>query len=285
MTHISPLGFLPLILHYDHHFPSGAYCTAEASTNISFTKNIHLIPLPRRLRARTPRHTSLIPTSQSQPLLRTQLQLPLQLGTRVLPMNKIAEATSDTSFPTVQPTTGFAEIGYGRELAVDGTCCVPARVKRVAGFLRRVFILETCIDVANEIYHRLSQHIPPLNTQQKEGKHTVIVIITHDHLLNLPELAHLAPEVFVESVKVILQLTRVHLVLWVVGRVLIQVWEEDGLTVGGLDVFSRAAVSVAAGADLVVERTVYFVGFGAKYASEVVGHCGGCEVVVGRRRR
>jgi hypothetical protein len=41
---------------------------------------------------------------------------------------------------------------------------------------------------------------------------------------------------------------------------------------------------VAAGADLVVEGTVYFVGFGAEDAGEVVGHCGGCEVVVGRTR-
>lgn len=80
----------------------------------------------------------------------------------------------------------------------------------------------------------------------------------------------------------VLQLTRVHLILWVVGRVLVQVWEEDGLAVGGLDVFSRAAVSVAAGADLVVEGTVYFVGFGAEDAGEVVGHCDGSEVV-GRR--
>ncbi len=82
----------------------------------------------------------------------------------------------------------------------------------------------------------------------------------------------------------VLQLTRVHLVLWVVGRVLIQVWEENGLAVGGLDMFSRAAVPVAAGADLVVEGTVYFIGFGAEDAGEVVGHCGGSTVVVERTR-
>jgi hypothetical protein len=132
--------------------------------------------------------------------------------------------------------------------------------------------------------HQISQHLSILNTQEKEGKHTIIVIITDDHLLNLPKLAHLAPEVLVESVKVVLQLTRVHLVLWVVGRVLIQVWEEDGLAVGGLDVFSRAAVPVAARADLVVEGTVYFVGFGTEDTGKVVRHCGGFEVVVRRRR-
>jgi hypothetical protein len=66
-------------------------------------------------------------------------------------MNEIAEAASHTSFSTVQPTAGFAEIGDGRELAVDGACCVPARVQRIAGLLRRVFIFEACVDVANEI--------------------------------------------------------------------------------------------------------------------------------------
>ena len=89
-------------------------------------------------------------------------------------MNKIAEATSDTSFTTIQPTTGFAEIGDRRELTVDGARCVPAGVKRIAGFLRRVFVLEACIDVANEIYHRISQHLSLLNTQEKERE-------TYDH--------------------------------------------------------------------------------------------------------
>lgn len=70
----------------------------------------------------------------------------------------------------------------------------------------------------------------------------------------------------------VLQLTRIHLVLGIVGRVLVQVGEQDRLTVGGLDVFSRAAVAVAARADLVVERAVYFVGFSAEDTGEVVRH-------------
>lgn len=47
----------------------------------------------------------------------------------------------------------------------------------------------------------------------------------------------------------ILQLRGVHPVLGVVGGVLVEVGHEDGLAVGGLDVFSRAAVAVTAGAD------------------------------------
>jgi hypothetical protein len=51
-------------------------------------------------------------------------------------MDEIAEAASHTSFPAIQSAAGLAEIGDGRELAVDGAGGVPARVERVAGFLR-----------------------------------------------------------------------------------------------------------------------------------------------------
>jgi len=123
-------------------------------------------------------------------------------------MNKITKPTSHTTFPTIQPTTSFAEIGDGRQLAVDGTSGVPAGVEGIAGFLRGIFVFEACVDVADEM---------------------IIIIITNNHLLNLPKLAHLAPKVLIESIKVILQLTRIHLVLWIVRWVLVEVWQEDGL--------------------------------------------------------
>jgi len=85
---------------------------------------------------------------------------------------------------------------------------------------------------------------------------TVVVVVTHHDLLDLAVLAHLAPEILVEGVEVVLQLARVHLVLGVVGWVLVEVGEQDRLRVRGLDVFSGAAVAVAAGAYFVVEGTV-----------------------------
>lgn len=118
----------------------------------------------------------------------------------------------------------------------------------------------------------------------KRGEvHVLIVIIAHDHLLNLTELAHLAPEVLVEGVKVVLQLRRVHLVLGVVGWVLVQVRQQDGLRIGGLDVLARAAVAVPARPNFVVEGAVDLIGFGAEDAGEVVRHGGlalacGCRV-------
>ena len=70
----------------------------------------------------------------------------------------------------------------------------------------------------------------------------------------------------------ILQLGRRETRFVVVGRVLVEVGEQDGLRVGGFDVFARAAVAVAAGADFVVEGAVDFVLFRAEDGGEVVGH-------------
>lgn len=80
----------------------------------------------------------------------------------------------------------------------------------------------------------------------------------------------------------VLQLAGVHLVLGVVGRVLVEVGEEDCLAVGRLDVLARAPVAVPARSDLVVEGAVDLVGFCAKDAGEVVRHCAcayGCVVL------
>ena len=66
-------------------------------------------------------------------------------------MNEIAESASHASLPAVKPAASFAEIRDGRKLAVDGSRGIPARVKRVAGFLRAVFVFEARVDVADQI--------------------------------------------------------------------------------------------------------------------------------------
>jgi hypothetical protein len=166
-------------------------------------------------------------------------------------MNEVTETASNAALSTIEPTTGFAEIRNGGELAVDGPGGVPAGIERVAGFLGRIFVFEARVDVADQM---------------------IIVIITNDYLLNLPKLAHLTPEILVECVKVVLQLRCVHLVFGIVGGVLVQVGQKDGLAVRGLDMLAGTAVAVAAGADFVVEGTVDFVGLSAEDAGEVVGH-------------
>lgn len=150
-------------------------------------------------------------------------------------MDEVAEAAADAALATVKAAAGLAEVGDGAELAVDGAGGVPARVEVVAGALGRLLVLEAGVDVADEV---------------------VVVVVADDELLDLAVLAHLAPDVLVEGVEVVLQLRRVHAVLGVEGRVLVQVRHEDRLAVRGLDVLARAPVAVAAGADLVVEGAV-----------------------------
>ena len=167
-----------------------------------------LVSPPRWFRARAPTHTPFIPSSHSQPLLRRKLQLLYKLRTRLLPMYEVAETSPHTALSTIQPATRLAEVRNGGQLAVDGARRVPTRIQRIAGALRTVLVFETRVHVTDQV---------------------VIVVVAHDHLLDLAKLAHLAPKVFVESVEVVLQLRAGHLVLRVVGGVLVEVGQQDGL--------------------------------------------------------
>lgn len=111
-----------------------------------------------------------------------------------------------------------------------------------------------------------------MKARKEKVKRTIVIIITNHHLLNLPILAHLAPEVLVEGIEVVLKLTGIHLVLGVVGRVLVEVREEDGLRVRRFDMFARTAIAMATGADFVVERTVDLVLLCTEDGGEIVGH-------------
>jgi hypothetical protein len=107
-----------------------------------------------------------------------------------------------------------------------------------------------------------------------EGIRTVVVVVAYDQLLDEAVLAQLAPDVLVEGVKVHLHLLRVHLVLGVVGRVLVEVGQQDRLRVRRLDVLARASVAVPACANLVVETAVDLVLLRAENGREIVGHGG-----------
>jgi hypothetical protein len=202
-------------------------------------------------------------------------------------MDEVAEAAAHAALAAVEAAAGFSEIGHGGQLAVDGAAGVPARVEGVAGFLRVFFVLEAHVDVADEICFAVS--LRAVSCGACDWGLTIVVVVAHDQLLDQPVLAQLAPDVLVEGVKVHLHLLRVHLVLRIVGRVLVQVGQQDRLRVRRLDVLARAAVAVAARADLVVERAVDLVLLRAEDGGEVVGHaCGGacvCVYVCGGRWR
>jgi hypothetical protein len=102
----------------------------------------------------------------------------------------------------------------------------------------------------------------------------IVVVIAYHHFLDFAVLAHLAPKVLVKGVEVVLELRGCEARFVVVGWVLVEVGQQDGLGVGWFDVFARTAVAMAAGADFVVEAAVDFVLLGAEDGGEVVGHVG-----------
>lgn len=118
------------------------------------------MPPPRRLRARTPSDAPLVPTTVLQPLLSAQRQVPVQLLARALAMDEVAEAAPAAPLAAVQAetTARFSEVGDGRQLAVYGARRVPARVELIAGLLGGVFVLETGVDVADQILFTLANH-------------------------------------------------------------------------------------------------------------------------------
>lgn len=166
-------------------------------------------------------------------------------------MNEIAETPSYTALPTIKSATSFPKIRHRTQFAINRPRRIPPRIQRITSLLRRILILEARVYIANQV---------------------VVVVVAHYHLFDLAVFAHLAPEIFVEGIEVVLQLRGVHARLVVVGGVLVEVREEDGLRVGGFDVFARAAVAVAAGADFVVEGAVDLVLLCAEDGGEIVGH-------------
>ena len=65
----------------------------------------------------------------------------------------------------------------------------------------------------------------------KEEERTIIIIITNDHLLDLSVPTHLTPKILVKRIEMVLQLTRIHFVLRIIRRVLVEVGQEDGLRI------------------------------------------------------
>ena len=96
-------------------------------------------------RCRAPAHATLVLAPHSQPLLRTELQLPIQLRTRLLPVNKIAEASSYAALTAIESATSFSKIRDRAQLAVDRPRRIPSRVQRT------ILVFESCIYVADQM--------------------------------------------------------------------------------------------------------------------------------------
>src|SRR5947209_1290624 len=83
-------------------FSSFIRTKSQVVTTVSHS-TIHPLstPLPCGLRCRTPTHTPLVSSPSPQPFLCRELELALQLWTRLLSVYEIAEAASYTALPAV----------------------------------------------------------------------------------------------------------------------------------------------------------------------------------------
>lgn len=115
-------------------------------------------------------------------------------------MDKVTKPAAHTPLAAVKATARLSKVRNRAQFTVDGTSGVPATIQIVAGLLGRLLVLEARVDVADQV---------------------VVVVVTHDQLLELAVLAHLAPDIFVEGIEVVLELGGVHAVLGVEGWVLV----------------------------------------------------------------
>jgi hypothetical protein len=134
-----------------HDIEYGRRRTPRVGSPTITTSAAQLSPPVSRRRRRTLAHAPLITTPLLEPLARAHVQLAIELGRRLLAMNEVAETAADAALATIKAAAGFAEVGDGGELAVDGAAGIPARVERVTGFLRVFLVLEAHVDVADEI--------------------------------------------------------------------------------------------------------------------------------------
>lgn len=67
-------------------------------------------------------------------------------------MYEVTKPTPNTTVSAIQPAAGFSKVRNWRQFGVYGPRGVPPAVERIASSLRGVFVLESRVDVAYEIY-------------------------------------------------------------------------------------------------------------------------------------
>lgn len=76
----------------------------------------------------------------------------------------------------------------------------------------------------------------------------------------MTKLCKLTVQVLIDSIKSLLQFLVCQLAYGVVGRVMVDVWEKNGLRERGLDVLARASITVAACTNLTIGVKTYEIG-------------------------
>jgi hypothetical protein len=90
----------------------------------------------------------------------------------------------------------------GAELAIYRARRIPSRVEGVARRLCVLLVLETGVDIADQIC-AAAVSMPETNGRRK-GKLTVVIVVTYNNLFHFAVFTHLAEEILVERVKVVL---------------------------------------------------------------------------------
>lgn len=208
------------------------------------------------VRARAPAAPAVAPPGPMQVPIQPLPQLPANL----LHMHEVAVPTTVAVVLLELPAGGLAEVGDRRELGNDGTAGVEPPLQRLEGLGGLVLLPEGDIHVADEV---------------------VSEVVADVQVLHLAVLAELVEDVLIEVLEVTLDLAGFDGVALRVEargdhvRALVHVAEQQGRRDGGTVVQARAAVAVAARADLEVERAVHAVLLRAEDRREVLSHGGG----------
>lgn len=173
-------------------------------------------------------------------------------------MQEVAEATPRARGLVVVPTTGLAKVCDWRELNLKRSSVVVATVHGLQGIARHFFVLEPNIDMANEMVGNVVDDV---------------------QFQNAPILAELEKEIFVDREEILTSLLLIDRTtsccssqLSLSDGMLIDVFDKESCGKGGFVVLSRAAVEVATGSDLEVERAVHLVLLCSVDGGEMTSH-------------
>lgn len=155
--------------------------------------------LPSPSRRWRPTRTLVFP-SQLQMLFLRQLQFAVQPRIHFSPMHEVTEPTTHTLARLVLSTTSFSEVSDRTEFSVYRSSGIPPRVEVVDRLLSIFFVLEPCVHVAYQM---------------------IASIVADDDGFYFSVLGQFAKHVFVECVKVGLDLGFAELIVLFVSGILI----------------------------------------------------------------
>lgn len=184
-------------------------------------------------------------------------ELPPKLSTNLLNMHEVAVASTVAAVLLKLSAGGLTEVSYRGEVHNDRASRVESALESLKSSSSLVFLLELDVHIAD---------------------HVISKVVTNVEALNFSKLGELFEDVFIEVLKVFLDLSRVdRLPLGVYARgyhvgPLVHVGEKEGGRDGGPVVQSRAPVAMPACTDLEIERAIDTVFLCAEYGRQVLRH-------------